>query len=172
MLKELTRKAKASRLDCCCVVCDVENLPFKDKAFEALVCKGVLHHLPDINKAINEQLRVINTTGLLFISEPFKEHAWFSYPYHLTIKVTKVIFKLLRGPRAETLERPLDKNHLGVISGILNRSSHEYNIDYLVYWPIVCRCLPEFICYPFMLFLNSINKECNKGDSVIITARK
>jgi SAM-dependent methyltransferase len=172
MLKELEKKAKASKLNCYCIVCDVENPPFKDKTFEVLVCKGVLHHLPDISKAIKEQLRVMDANALLFISEPFKKHAWFSYPYYLTVNVIKAIFKLLRGTRVETLERPLDKSHLDVISGILDRTSHEHNIDYLVYWPIVCRYLPEFICYPFMLFLNRINKENDVGDSVIITARK
>lgn len=172
MLKKLKEQAEAGNLKCLCVAADVENLPFKDACFSALICAGVLHHLPEPLKALREQLRVLKNKGLLFISEPFKTRPWFSYIYWLPVDLIRAIIKFLRGKRRETLERPLEKSDIGRISSILKNNTGVFDIVYLIYWPFVGGYLPESIAYPFMAFLNRINNTGQKGDTVIIAARK
>ncbi len=172
MLKKLQEKAEAGNLKCICVVADAENLPFKDASFNALVCAGVLHHLPDIGKAVKEWLRVVKNQGLLFMSEPFKNRPWFSYIYWLPINIIRAIVKILRRSKLKTLEKPLGKEDLDRITQILKDNVKTFNIGFLLYWPVIAGYLPEFIGYPFTVFLNRINKGLQKGDSVIITARK
>ncbi|MBC7130087.1 methyltransferase domain-containing protein [Candidatus Bathyarchaeota archaeon] len=38
----------------CLIVCDAQNLPFKDSCFNVIICKSTLHHLTDVNKGILE----------------------------------------------------------------------------------------------------------------------
>lgn len=52
------------------VVSDAENLPFRDKCFDAVVLKGALHHFPEIKKSLEEMSRVLIPNGSLIISEP------------------------------------------------------------------------------------------------------
>lgn len=172
MLNELQRKAGARGLKCICKVADVENLPFKNDTFEALVCTGVLHHLPDIKKAVKEQLRVIKKGGLLFIAEPTSNRSWVSCIYWKMVDIVKAIFRLLRKPRLETQERPLDKEDINEILHVLKNEATMFSVTYLIYWPIVAGYFPEFLAYPFIRFLNKINKSSYKGDSVIIEVKK
>ena len=44
-------------------IADAENLPFKDKYFDAVYSWGVLHHSPDTQKAVNEVYRVLKSRG-------------------------------------------------------------------------------------------------------------
>jgi SAM-dependent methyltransferase len=40
------------------VICDVEHIPFKDRAFEAVVARDLLHHVGNPERAIGEMWRV------------------------------------------------------------------------------------------------------------------
>ncbi len=42
---------------------DVENLPYEDEAFDVVLGHAVLHHLPDLNQAMAEILRVLKPGG-------------------------------------------------------------------------------------------------------------
>lgn len=42
---------------------DAENLPFNDNSFDFIYSWGVLHHTPDITKAISEVRRVLKQSG-------------------------------------------------------------------------------------------------------------
>ena len=44
-------------------------LPFQDKTFDYILCWGVLMHIPDLEKAITELTRVLNSGGILIIAE-------------------------------------------------------------------------------------------------------
>ena len=44
-------------------VSDAENLPFLDNQFDFVYSWGVLHHTPDIKKAVSEVFRVLKTGG-------------------------------------------------------------------------------------------------------------
>lgn len=52
------------------VVGDAEVLPYGDNSFDAVVCRGSLHHLPNIKKALGEFGRVLKAKGILVLSEP------------------------------------------------------------------------------------------------------
>lgn len=44
---------------------DAEAIPFKDNAFELVYAWGVLHHTPDIGKAVREIYRVLKPSGVI-----------------------------------------------------------------------------------------------------------
>ncbi len=52
------------------IVGDGMKTPFGNSVFDIIVCRGVLHHLPDISGAIIELHRLLKTGGSLIFSEP------------------------------------------------------------------------------------------------------
>jgi SAM-dependent methyltransferase len=49
---------------------DVTGLPFKDGAFDVVLCSEVLEHIPDSRKAVGELVRVLKPGGELVVSVP------------------------------------------------------------------------------------------------------
>lgn len=49
---------------------DSEQLPFPRAAFDAAVCRGALHHLPNVEAGIVELARVVRPGGRLVVAEP------------------------------------------------------------------------------------------------------
>jgi SAM-dependent methyltransferase len=49
---------------------DVAGLPFKDGAFDAVICSEVLEHIPDSRNAVRELVRVLRPGGELVVSVP------------------------------------------------------------------------------------------------------
>lgn len=66
-------------------VMDSENLDFKDKSFDIVFMRSVLHHLPHPVKAIQEMSRV--SRGVVLISEPSK-NILTEFPRYLAKKFT------------------------------------------------------------------------------------
>jgi len=62
---------------------DVENLPFKDKAFDFVFCAHLLEHVENPDKAIRELTRVAKRgyievpNGIVDMLAPFPPHLWF-----------------------------------------------------------------------------------------------
>lgn len=52
------------------VVGDAEYLPYKDGVFDAVVLRGALHHLPDVDRALHELFRILRYQGILILHEP------------------------------------------------------------------------------------------------------
>ncbi len=52
------------------VIADAEKLPFKDKIFDNIVGRGILHHLPKPSLAAKEIKRVLDPNGVIVFSEP------------------------------------------------------------------------------------------------------
>jgi SAM-dependent methyltransferase len=50
------------------VATDAEHLPFDDASFDLVLGHAVLHHLPDLDQAFREFLRVLRPGGLLFFA--------------------------------------------------------------------------------------------------------
>lgn len=46
-----------------CQIASADNLPFPDNFFDSVVCRSVLHHLPDCEKALREIRRVLRPGG-------------------------------------------------------------------------------------------------------------
>ena len=73
MLKTLRVNADRLRLSgrVDTVACDAEQLPFADESFDLVFGHAVLHHLPDLDRAFSEFLRVLRPGGVVwFAGEP------------------------------------------------------------------------------------------------------
>jgi ubiquinone/menaquinone biosynthesis C-methylase UbiE len=53
---------------------DAGRLPFKDGAFDKIVCTNSFHHYPDHRRALAEMRRVLRPGGLLVLVDPRKDH--------------------------------------------------------------------------------------------------
>ncbi len=67
MLKSVKENWKGSKG---AIVGDGNHLPFKDKSFNSVVCRGVTHHIPNINLTLNEVHRILKKDGVFVFSEP------------------------------------------------------------------------------------------------------
>jgi ubiquinone/menaquinone biosynthesis C-methylase UbiE len=71
MLKSLARTAKALDFPVKTVVTEAEVLPFEDESFDTVIGHAVLHHIPDLDQAFSEFLRVLRPGGrIVFCGEP------------------------------------------------------------------------------------------------------
>jgi len=71
MLTALRANAASLGLDVDTVVTDAERLPFPDDAFDLVLGHAVLHHIPDLDVAAAEFMRVLKPGGtLVFCGEP------------------------------------------------------------------------------------------------------
>ena len=52
------------------VVGDAMKSPFQNESFDIIVCRGVLHHLPELNGSLIELNRILRKGGILIFSEP------------------------------------------------------------------------------------------------------
>jgi len=52
------------------IVGDGNYLPFKDGSFDGVICRGVIHHIPNINLTLNEVYRILKKDGVFVFSEP------------------------------------------------------------------------------------------------------
>lgn len=55
---------------------DIENMPFQNESFGAFICKSVLEHVENPQKAVNELYRILKKEGKGLIYVPFL------FPYH------------------------------------------------------------------------------------------
>lgn len=58
------------------ILCNLENLPFKDASFKVIVSSETLEHLEDFKKGILEFYRVLKKEGILIVSVPLNERFW------------------------------------------------------------------------------------------------
>jgi ubiquinone/menaquinone biosynthesis C-methylase UbiE len=71
MLSALRTNAGRLGLDVTTVQTDAERLPFDDESFDLVLGHAVLHHIPDLDRAASEFLRVLRPGGTVaFCGEP------------------------------------------------------------------------------------------------------
>lgn len=71
MVEVAVRNAKGLGLDVDGKVVDAETLPFEDDSFDLVVGHAVLHHIPDLELALREVVRVLKPGGrFVFAGEP------------------------------------------------------------------------------------------------------
>jgi ubiquinone/menaquinone biosynthesis C-methylase UbiE len=72
MLKRLAATAEALGVpDVTTVATEAEELPFEDESFDLVLGHAVLHHIPDLDRAFAEFMRVLRPGGMIaFAGEP------------------------------------------------------------------------------------------------------
>jgi ubiquinone/menaquinone biosynthesis C-methylase UbiE len=71
MLQRLSATAEALGLSAETVATEAEELPFEDESFDIVFGHAVLHHIPDLERAFSEFLRVLRPGGAIaFAGEP------------------------------------------------------------------------------------------------------
>lgn len=59
---------------------DAEHLPFGDGSFDRVYSWGVLHHTPDVERAVGEAIRVLRPGGELCVML-YARHSWVAYGF-------------------------------------------------------------------------------------------
>lgn len=172
MLRKLSENAQKFNLFCKCIQADVEALPFEKEYFDAVICLGVLHHLPGVLNGLENQMKVLKKNGIIYIAEPFKNRPWISLPYHFLINIIKFVKDFFKIKKLTTSDQPLTAQTLKTIINKFAENGFECTINYLAYWPWACVFLPEKIAYKFIKLLNLLNFGSKRGDSVLIIARR
>ena len=73
MVEAARRNAESLGFQVAGRVADAERLPFDDATFELVVGHAVLHHIPDVEQALREVIRVLKPGGrFVFAGEPTK----------------------------------------------------------------------------------------------------
>ena len=77
-------------------VADAERIPYDDNTFDIVVGHAVIHHIPDVEAAFREILRVLKPGGRFVIAgEPTKVGDWYARRLgRLTWKATKAVTHL------------------------------------------------------------------------------
>jgi len=77
---------------------DILSLSFEDKTFDYVLCWGVLMHIPDIEKAVSEFIRVLKPGGTIIIGE--------NNMYALQLIISRNMKWLLRKEKVISKETP------------------------------------------------------------------
>jgi len=67
MVEAAERNAKAAGLTVTGAVADAEALPYPDDSFDLVIGHAVLHHIPDVEQALREMVRVLRPGGRFVI---------------------------------------------------------------------------------------------------------
>jgi ubiquinone/menaquinone biosynthesis C-methylase UbiE len=79
MVAAALRNAENLGLDVDGKVADAERIPYDDDTFDVVVGHAVLHHIPDVELALREVLRVLKPGGrFVFAGEPTKIGDWYA----------------------------------------------------------------------------------------------
>lgn len=68
------------------IICDAQNLPFRNKSFIKLLCLSVLEHIPDDTSAAKEIARVMNTKGHGVVGVPSEYTPFFRDPINFILR--------------------------------------------------------------------------------------
>lgn len=111
MVEAAVRNGTSLGLDVEGRVADAESIPYDDESFDLVVGHAVLHHIPDVERALREVLRVLKPGGrFVFAGEPTTVGDWYArmlgrVTWEATTRVTHV------APLRERWSRPVEELH-------------------------------------------------------------
>lgn len=133
---------------------DAENLPFPDNHFDFVYSWGVLHHTPNIQKAIDEIHRVLKTSGktivMLYHNNSIMAH------YHILFKKGICKGELFYRDADEIIRRYTDKGGPPISKTYSKRRAKElFNkfLHYYIYIKPIEGELENFPCSKFKIGL-------------------
>jgi ubiquinone/menaquinone biosynthesis C-methylase UbiE len=110
MVEAATRNAAQLGFEVGGRVADAESLPYDDDTFDLVVGHAVLHHIPDVETAFREVLRVLRPGGrFVFAGEPTRVGDW--YARRLGRLTWEVTTRATRLPGLRGWGRPADELH-------------------------------------------------------------
>ena len=106
MVEAAVRNGTALGLDVDGRVADAESIPYDDASFDLVVGHAVLHHIPDVELALREVLRVLKPGGrFVFAGEPTTVGDWYARRLgRLTWRATTGVTRL--APLRDRWSRP------------------------------------------------------------------
>jgi ubiquinone/menaquinone biosynthesis C-methylase UbiE len=108
MVQAALRNAEHLGLDVDGRVADAERIPYDDETFDLVVGHAVLHHLPDVELALREVLRVLKPGGrFVFAGEPTRVGDW--YARRLGALTWKAVTTVTRLPPLQGWRRPQEE---------------------------------------------------------------
>lgn len=176
MLRQAVAKARAAGIEGVWpLIADAEHMPLAGGSVEAVVCQGVLHHLPDVRVALAEADRVLAAGGWLCLAEP---DAQTSAPYAIVRRLGRLASSLLRRLHAGDAlhspgtddERPLDP---AAVLAPLEALGYDITPTYLVHVPVVYRFLPPAVAVLAARALNAGDRtRRRRADILVVAARR
>ena len=128
---------------------DIRQLPFKDKAFDVVLCSETLEHVPDLEAATRELVRVCRKAVVITIPhepeaviERYKnENIVHAHLHHLDLKSFDFILSDVSRIIAKKMLNPL----LDIPSALINAAPKDDTSRYpkILVW-LYNRCLPVF----------------------------
>ena len=108
MLDVVQANAKRLGVAVCTVACDAESLPFADESFDLVLGHAVLHHLPHLDRAFAEFLRVLKPGGhFAFAGEPSRTGDRIAaYPKRAALRSAPLWRRAMRARAAENHGSP------------------------------------------------------------------
>jgi ubiquinone/menaquinone biosynthesis C-methylase UbiE len=171
---EMLQAVKRKAIDVQCAGGDGESLPFKDGAFDGLICMGVLHHIENKGRAVEEMIRVVRKGGRICISEPYGCRHPLMALYSVILFLPRMVRNMARGLHNLETEHPVSREELEEsIQKTIQRKGKSFRSFFYVYLPVVFRFLPDRLAQiAFRIFNPHLKCRFSEGACEIEIKRK
>jgi len=103
LIRDCRANFARERHTCCCVVGDIEALPYRDASFDLVYSFSTTWVLPNLHRALAEMVRVVKPGGRLVfdIINLLHPSQWLVYAYDKALNLARIVKRTLDG-------RPID----------------------------------------------------------------